>query len=273
MHAALGGQIAAMPLSFDVEDDHLAKMTPPEPSLRQSLLRDYRHVSGPISSGSVYRDIRAAWPYYEENYRQPLAHLLKEGRIVELGSGPGGLLAWLRHKGFSAIQGIDASQGQVDFANAHLGAGTVQFGDAVAFLRDHPRTYDLVIAKALLEHLPKDALLPLVHAMAGSLRENGIALIDVPNMDWVAASHERYLDLTHEVGFTRESLATLLRLAFDECEIAGSRIAQPTGSQRALRPLLLWLWTRALYILGEGANDTLFASRSLIAVARRPRRD
>lgn len=247
-------------------------MTPPEHDLRASLLRDYRHGQGAISSGVGYRDVRSQWPYYGKNYHRFLASLPRASSVLEVGCGSGGLLGWLRDEGFTTVHGVDASPGDVEFANAHLGAGTVSCDDAIRFLEANPNEYDLVIAKALLEHLPKDQLLRMVSALSDGLRAGGMVLVDVPNMDWLVAGHERYMDLTHEVGFTRESLAALMRLEFAECEIVGSSIAAETRSQRLFRPLFLWLTRRALYLLGEGASDTLFASRSLIARARKPHR-
>ena len=241
-------------------------------TLRDSLLRNYRHGQAAISSGALYTDPGATLPYYEANYTRHLRGLTSSAAVLEVGCGQGSLLRWLRTRGLMGIHGVDASPGDVEFANAQLGPGTVACGDAIAYLEAHPGSYDLIVAKALLEHIPKEQLLRIVRALGGALRSDGRVLIDVPNMDWLAAPHERYMDLTHEVGFTRESLAALLRLEFEECDIFGSRIAVETRSPRLLRPLLLRLVHRALYVLGEGASDTLFASRSLIAVARKPRR-
>ena len=42
----------------------------------------------------------------------------------------------------------------------------------------------------------------------------GIAIIDVPNMDWFWNGHERYMDFTHEVGFTPESLEQICNKVF-----------------------------------------------------------
>ena len=53
----------------------------------------------------------------------------------------------------------------------------------------------------------KDRVLPLLEKISSSLKPDGMAIIDVPNMDWILGQHERYMDFTHEVGFTRESLA------------------------------------------------------------------
>ena len=125
--------------------------------------------------------------------------------------------------------------------------------------------------KAVLEHVPKDELLPAVEATAAALASDGRLIVEVPNMDWLLAPHERYMDLTHEVGFTPESLASLLNLCFDNVHIELSRIASTRRAQRLARSLVVKLLGRLLYVLGEGASDLAFASRSLIAIARGPR--
>src|SRR5207245_3266519 len=112
--------------------------------------------------------------------------------------------------------------------------------------------------------------LPTLRASARALVGDGVLLVDVPNMDWLLASHERYMDLTHEGGFTPESLRTLLLLVFDSIDVRGSTTGAPTRSQRLFRRPLVSLLRRLFYLLGEGASDVLFESRSLVAVARRP---
>jgi len=239
-------------------------------NLQRALLERYSETQVRHANSAAYADARGAWPYYETNYARALAGIPRDGRILELGCGPGNLLAWLRNNGWTHVEGVDASPGDVAIANEQLGAPLVIFGDALDHLSAHPGSFDLVIAKAVIEHIPKDRLLPLVAATAAALKPGGCAVIDVPNMDWLLASHERYMDLTHEVGFTRESLASLLSLAFTDVAIDGSQLAIQTRSQRLLRPLLIRTLRRTLYVLGEGASDLLFSSRSLIAVARSP---
>ncbi len=245
-------------------------MRKPETELRQALLDRYHELQGAIASHDLYVNVDAHWPYYEANYGGPLEHFGADAEIVELGPGHGGLLAWLRGRGYSNVTGVDVSKSEVDFANARLGADTVVAADAEEFLSTRPGCYDVVVAKAVLEHIPRDGLLPLLRTIGTALRPDGLLLLDVPNMDWIAATHERYMDLTHEIGFTQESLESLLRLAFDEVDIRGSQLVSPTRSQRLLRPLAVRLLRRLLYVLGEGASDVLFESRSLVAAARRP---
>jgi SAM-dependent methyltransferase len=239
--------------------------------LRHTLFKHYYAGQDCISSGAIYKDIRYAWPYYEVNYRKHIEPLSRDGRILEVGCGFGSLLSWLSHLGFCHLEGIDASPGDVAFANKHLGNEIVLLGDGLSYLQNRHGIYDCIIMKAVLEHIPKKNLLPFIEAIAQALNSGGIAFFDVPNMDWISASHERYMDLTHEVGFTRESLMRLLVLKFEKIDIYGSNPHSLTLTQRWFRRPLVSLLRRFFYIIGEGASDILFESRAIIAIARQPR--
>ena len=239
--------------------------------LRETLLRRYGDTQARIANPGVYDDVKAPWSYYDANYAAVVAELDPKARIAEIGSGSGSLLAWLRARGFSDLHGVDASPADVEFANGHLEPGVVTLGDAASYLDERAASFDAVFAKAIVEHIPRQDLLRLLRALSRSLRPGGRLIVDVPNMDWILASHERYMDLTHENGFTMESLSTYLALEFEDVRVTGSRLATPSGSQRLLRPVVLLLLRRLLYFVGEGASDVLFSSRSLIAVARAPR--
>ena len=238
--------------------------------LQRVLLDNYRTGQATISSASLYDDIRSAWPYYDANYRDLLADVDREAAILDVGTGPGTLLAWLREAGFRSVKGVDASPGDVNFAASHLGEGVVTLGDAREVLEARPGAYDVVMMKAVLEHVAKNDLLPLLDALSRSLRPRGRLVVEVPNMDWLLAAHERYMDLTHQGGFTPQSLESLLRLRFASVSVRGSRLAAPTRSQRLLRRPLVALIRHALYVLGEGGDASWFHNRSLIALARDP---
>lgn len=224
-----------------------------------------RHASAP-----VYARLESVWPYYETNYRSLVDRLSRSTNVLEIGPGHGSLLAWLRSLGFENLAGVDASPGDVRFANEHLGGDVVVHGDAFEYLTSHRARFGLIVMKAVLEHLPRSRLIEAVRDAASALAEDGVLLVDVPNMDWLMASHERYMDLTHETGVTRESLRALLGLVFNTVEVSGSRLPKPTRSQRFLRRPVIALLRRILYILGEGASDVLFESRSLVATAKHP---
>jgi 2-polyprenyl-3-methyl-5-hydroxy-6-metoxy-1,4-benzoquinol methylase len=239
----------------------------PRAPLRDALLTNYKDGQGTLSSGSVYKDIGAFWPHFDANYAGVFDGLARSARVLDVGCGPGSLLAWLASKGFTELHGVDLSPDDVRFAAAHLGPDVVVLDDARSYLAARPGAHDVIVMKALLEHVPKAELLPLLEAVSDALAPEGFVVIEVPNMDWLMASHERYMDLTHEVGFTRESLEALLQLVFGHVTVTASALPEQTRSQRLFRPLLLVTLRRLLYILGEGASDMLFAHRSLIARA------
>jgi len=210
------------------------------------------------------------WPFLEVNYRPLVADLPSTVRVLEIGGGSGQFLTWMREHGFVDLTGVDASPGDVGLATAALGEGVIHLGDGFEYARAHAGEFDLIVMKALLEHVPKDELLPAVEAAALALAPGGRLIVEVPNMDWLFAAHERYMDLTHEVGFTPESLASLLNLCFGTVRIELSAIPRPTRAQRIVRPTLVKVLRMALYVFGEGASDFAFASRTLIAIATNP---
>jgi hypothetical protein len=104
--------------------------------------------------------------------------------------------------------------------------------------------------------------------MRSLTRAGGIVVIDVPNMDWLFAFHERYMDFTHEVGFTKESLLQVMREVFDDVSIDAVDNDVSVGLRR--------LRTRvgrafASLILGFAEPDMRgqpIWSRSIVAVGR-----
>ena len=239
--------------------------------LRRRLFEVYSDNQGRLASPAHYVDTEATWSFFDTNYVPLLAGLGPESRVLEIGGGPGQFLTWLRARGFTNLTGIEASPGDAAHATAVLGDGVVHEGDGFAFARANPGAFDLVMMKAVLEHVPKHELVDALDATVVALAAGGRLIVEVPNMDWLFAMHERYLDLTHEVGFTPESLKSLLGLFFQDVRVELSRIDRPTRLQRLARPLVVSLTRRLLYVFGEGASDFAFASRSLIAAARTPR--
>lgn len=64
-------------------------------------------------------------------------------------------------------------------------------------------------------------MLSFLQSIHFGLKQGWGVIIDVPNMDWLFASHERYMDFTHELGFTVESLGQLGRIYFEQVYLGG----------------------------------------------------
>lgn len=193
--------------------------------------------------------------------------------VFDLGCGHGLLLYLLREAGFRNVRGVDSSPEQV--ATAHrLGIGGVSQEEAVdALRRTTDASEDVVIAFDLIEHLTKPELLDLVDQVRRVLRPGGRWVIHTPNGESPFVGRVRYGDFTHELAFTRESLAQLLLssgfsevLCFeDRPVIHGLRSAIRAALWRVIRGALL-----VALAAETGALDRrAVLSQNLLAVAVR----
>lgn len=210
--------------------------------------------------------------YVEKNYLPLLANLDRtQTEVLEIACNRGYLLSALSDMGFERLTGIDLSGDDVARARTLLPAAELKCVNVFDFLKDKSQRFDLIIFKALLEHLPKHDVLPLLEAIHLALKPGGIVLIDVPNMDWLMATHERYMDFTHEAGFTRESLAQVMRNVFSNVVVRPAQPPAEPGLKEALvqlvRPGIILAGKIFLRVIGEGASDTWWYCRSIIATA------
>lgn len=239
--------------------------------LREKLRINYLTGHASHVSPSLYNDLTVLWPYFQSNYSF-LLDLPRDSRILEIGSGSGSLIAWLAGNRFSNLTGLDISLQEVERANKH--GLPLQCVDAHHFLTtSKDGSFDVIIAKAVFEHMTRDEGASLLEQVERVLEKpNGLLILDVPNMDWILASHERYMDLTHETGFTRESMSQILRLYFPRVTVQGS-VEKPVSLAgwiriRLIKPLLVNIVRLFFRILGEGGAHVLFESRSIIAIGR-----
>jgi predicted TPR repeat methyltransferase len=59
----------------------------------------------------------------------------------------------------------------------------IHLNDIVSFLGDSPKdTFDLIVARHVLEHMDKNYLEKLIPLLERNLTENGSILIEVPNV-------------------------------------------------------------------------------------------
>jgi 2-polyprenyl-3-methyl-5-hydroxy-6-metoxy-1,4-benzoquinol methylase len=215
-------------------------------------------------------DERLAWfrTYVDANYLPLLGSVDRtRGEVLDVGCHRGHMLAALASAGFQRLAGVDLSRNDVEVARRIVPAAEVVCADVRDYLASRERTFDVIIAKAVLEHVRKDEVLPFLRTIESGLKAGGVALLDVPNMDWLFASHERYLDFTHEVGFTKASLQQVVETVFADVvvrpidNVPPSHRFSPRGIARSLIGLLLRsadpeggsgdLWCRSLVAIGH----------------------
>jgi 2-polyprenyl-3-methyl-5-hydroxy-6-metoxy-1,4-benzoquinol methylase len=211
--------------------------------------------------------------YARVNYLQHLGNLDgNSAGILEIACNKGYLLAALHSLEFRKLSGVDLSPLDVEKAKQLVPSADISYADAFDYLGENVAKFDVIILKAVLEHIKKDQVIPLLDAIKSGLKPAGMVIVDVPNMDWLFAQHERYMDFTHEVGFTRESLAQVMRQVFSSVHIEKGKPVMDSGLKSRfelqLRSILVRSLNLVFRVIGEGASDTWWDSRSIIGIAK-----
>jgi 2-polyprenyl-3-methyl-5-hydroxy-6-metoxy-1,4-benzoquinol methylase len=176
--------------------EHFAKMNSPSKEAFESIARHYLEWYG----GFLPPD--------------------KNAKILDVGCGMGHFLYFLEAEGYKNYCGIDSSAEQVQFVRKNL-TSRVIVADIFDYL-NASGSFEVIVANDVLEHIPKDRTLELLTLAHDSLERGGFLFIKTPNMSNPFSMRFRYIDFTHEVGFTEESLRQVLRASgFQEIQIKG----------------------------------------------------
>lgn len=155
-----------------------------------------------------YQNVIVAYNYELKPYIKQI-----EGKsVLEIGCGIGGLLNYLKEIGHKTYFGVDQSEEQIDLCKKYVTDRVVKM-EASEFLMNNKIKYDFIIMFDLIEHIKKEKIVPLLKLVLKTLTSNGKVLIRTPNMGSLISNHSRYIDITHEVGFTEESLSQVLHEA------------------------------------------------------------
>jgi cyclopropane fatty-acyl-phospholipid synthase-like methyltransferase len=131
-------------------------------------------------------------------------------KILDLGCGHGALIHVARQMGYKNVDGVDGSPEQVAAAQ-RLGIRGVEEGDLMQVLANlTDASQDCVIAFDVLEHFTRDELISFVDEVKRVLKPSGRWIIHTPNGESPFCGRIRFGDLTHELAFTRTSIAQLL---------------------------------------------------------------
>lgn len=234
--------------------------------------RFYEHYHGahvaPRKGAATLAQLQARAPIFDHHW----AHLLpadREAVILDVGCGSGGMVWWLQRRGYTNAGGIDVSPEQIAVAR-DLGVAHVEQADLRDHLRRHPRTYDRLVLRDVLEHFERPEILEILDLCRAALRPDGGILIQVPNAEPPLGGRIRYGDITHELAFTESSLRQLLRTTgFTRIELhpAGPVLQGPKDLPRHL----LWTVVERLYrlmVYAETRRRNVIVTENIIATAR-----
>lgn len=218
-------------------------------------------------------EVKINWflKYFESNYLQHIQELEKKNpSILEIGCNKGYLLNAMYKFCYNNLHGVDLSDNDIEKAKVIVGEAKLFRMDANEYLKDNKEKFDVIILKAVLEHVEKRNVLTLLANVRSSLNDSGIVIIDVPNMDWLFASHERYMDFTHEVGFTLESLRQIMKNIFTEVNVfEGSDYFSYSFRERFKLKLARFILGKALLWADPQGASTPIWTRSIIGVGKK----
>jgi len=206
---------------------------------------------------SEKKDIQEEFCYrskiYDLNYKRLLPDN-KDSKILELGCGPGYFLKYLENNGYKNCMGVDWSEQQISKA-LDLQVRNIMNEDLFKFMRETDDKFDLICSFHVLEHLFKDEIIEFLELIHARLNKNGMCIIEVPNTSSpLFGGLGRYIDFTHEVGFTPPSLREVLLVSgFGKIQVLPVKGISPFARLffKILNYILHSRFTRDMFVEGE----------------------
>lgn len=209
--------------------------------------------------------------YFHKNYL-PYLPKQKDARIVDLGTGLGHFLFFLRRAGYTNILGVDVGHEVIEFCRQRN--FLVVEEEICDYLRQHDELVDAFIINDVMEHQTKPKMWEILELIRQRLSDDGVVLIKVPNMgNPLLGNDSRWLDITHEVGFNENSMRQILFMAgYKRVTVIGPDIyvtRNPVMNVlgRTFAHLLDKLWY-ALFRL-YGRTDTKIFRKNILAIAKK----
>lgn len=193
--------------------------------------------------------------------------------ILELGCGHGAFLYALRQAGYKKCEGVDCSPEQIAVA-MRLGIGGITEDDLTRYLTTVPdASKQVVITFDVIEHFTKSELTSFVDEVYRVLCPGGKWIIHVPNGESPFGLRMRCWDFTHELAFTRTSIAQLLMASGFSTVICEEDAPVPHGVISTIR-WILWQMIRGVlrfYLAVEtgSISPKHIFTQNLLAVATR----
>ena len=137
-------------------------------------------------------------------------------KILDAACGTGGLLSYLREKGYSQLAGFDYSQHAIDFS---LERGLdVGFGDLKKVEEFRPtERYDVIVCNDALYFLTDEEIEKALSVFRERLTKNGLILINIHAFEAFAGTHDVAVGSNRRFvlsDFKRYALASGLRLQY-----------------------------------------------------------
>ncbi|OGW24280.1 MAG: hypothetical protein A2X55_04965 [Nitrospirae bacterium GWB2_47_37] len=196
----------------------------------------------------------------------------KNARIVEIGCGHGAFQYYIRKAKYINSIGIDGSEEQIKEAH-RLGINNVFLGDLSDYIKYcETESIDLLIAFDVIEHFTKAELSNLTDEFCRTLKRGGKIICHTPNAEGIFGNFMRHWDFTHEIAFTRQSIAQLfLSSGFSKMESYEDKPI-PHGLKSLIRYMFWQYFVRQSYRLlmlieTGGCDKNAIFSQNFLTIA------
>lgn len=238
--------------------------------------RIYKFYSSARNSSLIPTDISGLSnrePYFKDIIERYFPKN-KDINILELGCGHGSFQFFINDAGYTNSKGIDGSEEQVKGAK-ELGINNVIYGDILEYLISlDDCSLDLIVAIDIFEHFTKVELTELIDHLYRVLNIGGMIISHQPNSEGPYGNYIRHSDYTHEISFTRQSIAQIfLASNFKKIE---SYEDKPIvhGIKSALRFFVWEFVLRKIYVFtrvvenGSCDKDAIFSQNFISVITK-----
>lgn len=129
--------------------------------------------------------------------------------LLDIGVGRGEMLRCMKNWHYTNYVGIDISKSTIDFCQS-LGLECQLVNNTTSWLANYQKYFEVITLLDVLEHIPREDVVPLLSAVYSALKNNGILIVQLPNMQAPDAQLQRYNDITHLNGYIEHSLRQVL---------------------------------------------------------------
>lgn len=199
----------------------------------------------------------------------------RDAAILDVGCGPGRVLAFLAARGYRQIEGFDRDPDAVRAAQARVAAPVTIEDDWARFLDSRTRAFDLIVLKDVIYYLPRAEVVDALRAVRRALKPGGRVIVEVFNGAAYTGPFVAYKDDGILWIPTEHVLASFLdRAGFSAVSVHAHVPPARTLKRRAFN-LLAGAWRvalRAVYVLERGLaeeNPRILTTR-IVAVGEVP---
>lgn len=199
----------------------------------------------------------------------------RDATVLDVGCGPGRVLAFLAARGYRRIEGFDRDPDAVRTAQSRVTAPITVEDDWARFLDGRAGAFDLIVLKDVIYYLPRAQAVDALRAVRRALKPGGRVIVEVFNGAAYTGPFVAYKDEGILWIPTEHVLARFLeRAGFSAVRVHAHRPPART-LRRRLFNLLARGWRvvlRTVYVLERGfaeENPRILTTR-LVAVGEVP---